>query len=139
MPSKVEIIGVDEFNKFLKEELKHDKARLNKTIVDAATMTHRTAIGSIQTGGRSGRIYKRRSVTHQASAPGEKPKTDTGDLVRNITMEKIASGFTVGSRKGAPHGFWLEFGTSKMDARPWLQPAFDNTVRKIGEALNRDR
>ena len=34
---------------------------------------------SLLEGGKSGRVYyKRRSVTHQASAPGESPASDTG-------------------------------------------------------------
>lgn len=131
MKPKIEIEGVAEFHALLKKELKNDKAGMNKALAKAAIETHSTAVKSIQTGSRTGKIYQRKTITHQASAPGEPPKTDTGALVRNVTLEKEKKGYTVGSRKGAPHGFWLEFGTSKVKARPWLQPAFDKIVAKF--------
>ena len=95
-----------------------------QAIADVSLKVEGDAKFAIQTGGRSGRIYKRGSKTHQASTGGEFPKTDTGELVANITSEFSLMGLeaTVGSRRGAPHGFMLEFGTSKMTPRPWLMP-----------------
>lgn len=97
----------------------------DKKLFKAALMIDSEAKKNIQSGGRSGRIYKRRSVTHQASAPGEYPKTDTGKLVRNIFTERRGLlHYVVGSRgSGAPHGRHLEFGTLHMRPRPWLSRA----------------
>lgn len=134
---KIEIKGVEEFNKAVNDVANGNKKELNKLLAEAAINTHSEAVKSIQQGGRSGAVYKRRSVTHQASSPGEPPKTDTGNLVTNITMEKTGNAYTVGSRKGAPYGFWLEFGTSRMKARAWLQPAFDKMVKAMGGRLGR--
>lgn len=78
---------------------------------------------NISSGARSGKTYKRGGGRmHQASAPSEYPKADSGDLVSNIKAEFNFNGLeaTVGSRATAPHGFWLEFGTNTMRARPWL-------------------
>ena len=95
-----------------------------QAISDVSFKVEGDAKYAIQTGGRTGRIYKRGTKTHQASAGGEFPKTDTGELVSNITSEFSSMGLevTVGSRRSAPHGFMLEFGTSKMAPRPWLMP-----------------
>lgn len=123
----MEIKGVDEFLRTVREEVAVDKKHLDKLLTRAALETHKNAVESIKNGGRSGKIYKRGQKTHQASAPGEAPKTDYGTLVKNITFQK--ADMTVGSRGGAPWGFWLEFGTSKAGARPWLQPAFDRMVK----------
>lgn len=92
---------------------------------------------NIQTGSRSGRRYTRRSISHQASSAGEYPKTDTGALARNIFWEKVSRlNYKVGSRgKGAPHGFWLEFGTIHMAARPWLNRTIKENVDKIAKIL----
>lgn len=103
-------------------------------IVSVANKVLGDAQYGIQTGSRSGKIYERgKGRTHQASAAGEFPKTDYGDLVANITAEfslnKLEA--TVGSRKSAPHGFTLEFGTSKVAARPWLQPTLDKNQNYI--------
>jgi HK97 gp10 family phage protein len=97
----------------------------DKKLYKAALMIDSQAKKNIQGGSRSGRIYKRRSVTHQASAPGEYPKTDTGKLARSIFTERRGLlHYVVGSRgSGAPHGRWLEFGTIHMRARPWLSRA----------------
>lgn len=62
-----------------------------------------------------------------ASAPGSPPNTDKGTLVRDVQVRTIDSKtVTVGtSAEGAPHGKLLEYGTSKMEKRPWLDPAFN--------------
>lgn len=97
-----------------------------------AFVTQGSAIQSIQTTTPTGRTYKRRSVVHQASSAGEFPKTDTGQLVRNITVSKDGiMNYSVGSRKGAPHGLWLEYGTRNMSPRPWLVPTFRDTLVKF--------
>ena len=74
----------------------------------------------------AGEVYVRGGVTHQASLPGKPPVVDTGNLIRNITSRRdgILS-WSVGSRSGAPYGYYLEFGLSRdpSTARPWLKPA----------------
>lgn len=75
-----------------------------------------------------GRIYKRGNITHQASTQGNPPNSDTGTLVNNIRVEKIKGGYDVGSRKGAPHGLWLELGELK---RPWLMPAYEKAIKNV--------
>lgn len=109
----------------------------DKRLYKSALIIENTAKTGLQTGSRSGRTYKRRSVTHKASAPGEYPKTDTGKLVRNIFSMKVGSfHYIIGSRgNGAPHGKWLEFGTMKMRPRPWLSRALRESVGKISDAL----
>lgn len=91
----------------------------------------------IQGGGRGGRVYRRRSVTHQASAPGEFPKTDTGQLVSSLF-------FKVGSDKlralfgtKLAYGRYLEYGTSRMQARPWLRPTFQANLEQITQRVNK--
>lgn len=74
---------------------------------------------SILSGPKTGRIYG----NHQASAPGEAPADWTGELV--------ASGFTRYNRSklfgevvfSAPYARALEFGTERMEPRPYIRPA----------------
>lgn len=71
--------------------------------------------------GAAGRSYTHGSVTHVASAPGEFPAIDTGALLNDIHVENRGA-YTqaiVSSMDYAPH---LEFGTSKMAARPFMGP-----------------
>ena len=83
---------------------------------------------SIQTGTKSGIVYGK----HHSSAEGEAPATNSGNLVRSMDVKKLGRmGAKVGSfGKEAEYGLYLEFGTSIMGARPWLEPA-----RKKSEAF----
>ena len=85
------------------------------------------------------RIYKRRTVTHQASAPGEAPASDTGRLVNSINsyMDTIEddSAFVVAGRGTVKYARALEFGTTKMAARPFMFPALEKSKAWIQERL----
>lgn len=67
--------------------------------------------------GKTGRYWKRVS-----SAPGEAPAVQSGQLYNSLQM-KVSGKLerTVGTT--APHGAYLEFGTSKMAPRPYLRPS----------------
>ena len=61
-------------------------------------------------------------MTHIASAPGQYPASDTGRLAGSI--KAIISGTTAIVGTNVAYGPMLEFGTSRMAARPWLLPSF---------------
>lgn len=129
----IELVGKDELFRFMNTTFKKDAMNeMERILFRMSIYTQKTAVNSIQAGSRSGRTYKRRSVYHTASRAGEPPKTDTGNLVNNITFDRVNKfEFTTGSRKGAPYGKWLEFGTRKMGKRPWLTPAYNQTLVKF--------
>lgn len=104
---------------------------ISKQILIGSTQVRNDAISSIAQGSKSGRVYKRGNVTHKASAPGEAPATDTGFLVSqiNLQMDQDKLGASIDSK--APYSSFLEFGTSKMSARPFLQPALEMNKKKI--------
>ena len=59
---------------------------------------------------------------HVASKPGEPPNNDTGVLKNNI--ETVSTGpLTAEVHSKAPYAVDLEFGTSKMEERPYMRPA----------------
>lgn len=69
---------------------------------------------------------------HVASRPGEPPNRDTGTLDRNIETTIVAAAVpTVHVTSEAPYAAPLEFGTSRMEARPYMRPA---TAKKKGAA-----
>lgn len=95
-----------------------------------ATITQQEAVRSIQTGGRSGRIYVRRGRAHQASARGEAPASDTTKLESSITIERPSPTkrrVVVGERYGAI----LEL----RKGRPFLLPAFYRSVGPMRSRL----
>lgn len=85
---------------------------------------------------KSGRIYRRGNVAHQASAPGEAPATDTGNLVNSAYTKKLGqadyeTGFT------AEYAAALEFGTAKIEPRPYLRPAVEAVRDAFIRAIKR--
>ena len=78
-----------------------------------------------------------RRVGLSPSRPGEPPKRVHGDLLRSITTEVNVEGTKVIGRYGSTQGEKakaLEFGTSKMAARPFLRPPlyrFRNEIKKV--------
>lgn len=80
-------------------------------------------------GPKSGRIYKvsRTGKLHQASAPGEAPAIDTGNLVNSIKHERAGEegARTYTHTEYAAH---LEFGTAKMAPRPFMTPAMVKSI-----------
>lgn len=89
---------------------------------------------ALLTGSRTGRTYTFGNVTHQASAPGEPPAVDTGNLknslrVLEVTDERASFGTS------ADYAAYLEFGTRYMEARPYLRPAADNSVEEIARVM----
>ena len=92
----------------------------------------------------SGRTYRRGRVIHQASAPGQPPATDHGRLIGSYTWQTGTDGkgpfVDIGTSVAyAPH---LEYGTSKMAARPHFRPAIeaqvDNMANRFRERIARN-
>lgn len=135
--SDVEFVGAKELERFLKDMPKQYMKRLDNVLSDMAVETRSNAVLGIQRGARTGRTYNRNGKSHKASAPNEFPKSDTGNIVNNITVKREGNAhYTTGSRaSGAPYGFWLEFGTRHMAKRPWLEPSFKKAIRTFDKEL----
>lgn len=61
---------------------------------------------------------------HVPSKPGEPPNNDTGNLKNNIETSQPEP-LVAEVRSNAEYAAALEFGTSKMGARPYMRPARD--------------
>ena len=97
---------------------------VQKKLTRGALLIEREAKLSMKGGGKP----------HGASQPGHPPHVDTGRLRSSITHEVQASKNEIIARVGTNvvYGKWLELGTSRMQARPWLRPAFEKGVKKAG-------
>ena len=100
-------------------------------VATAGYLVRNTAVVSINQGAKSGVIYNRGGKTSRRSAAGEPPATDTGFLVNNIFLKFDADKLGVSVESRASYSLALEFGTSKMAARPFLQPALESNKSKI--------
>lgn len=90
---------------------------------------------------KTGRIYTRNTVKHQASAPGESFASDTGNAINHIQTRFEDDHLTGIINSGAEYAAALEFGTEKMEPRPVMRPALANKAksieRNIGKAVAR--
>jgi phage gpG-like protein len=84
----------------------------------------------IQRGPKTGRTYKRRSVVHRASAPGQAPATDTGTLANSITFRKVDD-LTAEIQSRLAYAPMLEFGTRMIAPRPSWVPAAEAARPKL--------
>ena len=136
MRLEIKVKGVKKALQSLKALEKHLEEPFREVIKGGAQLIRGEAIKSIQTGAKSGRIYEKYNPrrTHRASAPGQAPASDTGNLVRNIAV-KMESRDQVAVVSSAPYSQFLEFGTSKMLPRPFLFPATQRSKKKIAMAI----
>jgi HK97 gp10 family phage protein len=74
---------------------------------------------------------------HVPSRPGEPPNADTRQLDTSIVTVPDRKAMTVRIVVGAPYGPYLEFGTSKMAARPFARPALRNNRREALALIQR--
>jgi HK97 gp10 family phage protein len=126
MTVTIRLEGSDQLQRQLRR-LSDDLREEAGNVVKAVGIEMRADIvTSIQRGPASGITYKKSNPTrtHTASAPGQPPMSDTGRLANSITFDRVGDlTATVGSALNyAP---WLEYGTSRMAARPFFRPAVE--------------
>lgn len=136
----IELEGVDDFLNSLKMVSTESGIQLDQLLITSATDTQKKSISGIQRGPATGRTYNktRPKRTHRASAPGQYPQTDLGTLVKNITFKKDGNlNYSVGSRKGAPHGYFLEMKSPAKGGRPWLSRSFEEMKASLNAQIKR--
>ena len=109
---KVTAIGV---------EMRSRAVRAGRALENAATE-------NVLKGQGSGRIYKRKNMStfHQASAPGQPPVPDTDALrssFRSVENSVSSGGLSIriAIETDKHYAGYLEHGTSKMAARPYVE------------------
>lgn len=113
---------------------------VDRAVMESAFKIDGDVKQKIQKGKRTGKIYKRRRISHRASAPGEAPKTDTGRLASSIRPVTSFMHAEIGSLENvAKYGGMLEDGTATMEARPVFEPTLKENepfiAKKISSAI----
>jgi len=134
----VTVRNVQRLNRKLGRIPAEARRRVEAALLASAAEMNSHAIVKIQTNSGSGRGYKRGSRTHIASSPGEFPNTDRGELVSKMFFE-LRSRLTVAWGNFAKHARPLEFGTSRMAARPFIRPTYmalrDRMKKRVSDAV----
>ena len=111
----------------------HMIRQVGQALVAAGEMIQVEAQIGISAGSVSGK-------GHVPSSPGAYPNQDTGVLANNIETNQVAP-LVVEVSSNAPYAAALEFGTSKMEARPHMSTARDakraEVVQLVRKAVDR--
>jgi len=131
------VTGVDELNRNLAKMVDRYGKAVTDAVMVSAEMVRSTAVRSIQSQSSGNVVTRYRqgggSYQHVVSSPNSPPNTDTGALARSVVVEVQKNDVFVGSGlEYAPH---LEFGTSKMTQRPFLNPALEQNRRRISKLI----
>jgi len=120
--------------------------RIMAELVAGANEIRNEIILSMRNTPKSGRLYSRgyskkgKPVMHRASSPGNPPAVDTGALLRSIIADARFTEVEVGSIiTNPPYPIFLEKGSAKhrLEARPWLEPAFKKHEPGIRDNVRR--
>lgn len=126
MTVTIRLEGSEQLQRELRRLSDDLRREVGQVVLGAAVEMRADIVTSIQRGPASGITYKKSNPTrtHTASAPDQPPMSDTGRLANSITFDRVGDlTATVGSALNyAP---WLEYGTSRMAARPFFRPAVE--------------
>jgi len=136
--AKVKVEGQDRVRKTLRRLNKLSEGAIEDAIAAGALDVETEAKRLVQRGPKTGVVYNLSNPNrvHRSSAPGESPATDTGHLVRNIGHRLDADRLGADVHSRASYSEELEFGTQNMEARPFMQPAFERHKKRITKAIS---
>ena len=138
MSMSISFEGLTAMKQAIADAKREVRAEVERAVATSVNDIHGAAKKRIQHGPASGATYQS-SVSegklHVASAPGEPPMSDSGDLASSIA--KQTDGLTGYVFTPLDYGRFLEFGTSKMKPRPWLLPSLEEEAPKFRDRLQR--
>lgn len=118
--------------------LKGARAHIRRLNALASAAAERDIGKALFAGGELIQTHAQRSITagavsgkgHVPSRPGEPPNQDTGVLANSIETTQPST-LRVLVTSNAGYSAALEFGTSKMAARPFMRPARDAKRKEV--------
>ena len=136
MDIKINVKNLDKVLSQLSRLNKELEKPFQEVVKGGGQLIRAEAVKSIQSGAKSGIVYEKYNPrrSHRSSAPGQAPASDTGNLVSKIRV-KQKNPNTTQVESGADYSAFLEYGTSKMQPRPFLFPAFEKSRAKITQAV----
>ncbi len=141
-----EILGQESLVNKLNHIVTDAYGRQIKSVQEATLAIHKVAVELIAANtdgtptiryGAKGKDGKASKRTVYVSYPGDPPNSDTGRLMQSIEFD-FPNEFTGRVGTGLKYGAYLEFGTLKMEPRPWLSTAVETVSEEIGEIFERN-
>ena len=111
---------------------------IDKAIDALAQDGHRFIQQGMEQSPPTGNIYMKPSgISHTASSPGNMPRIDDSILVNSLYVRPDGLAKRI-IGVGAEHGFHLEFGTSEMEARPFMGPMIGHIQQVVNDGFFND-
>lgn len=119
-----------------------DTAREVQEVVKKTTIEMDGEVKELLNKPGTGRVYqiptKEGSTrTHTASAPGQPPAKQYGFLIAGIRWEILGNRMTGRVRSQAEYSKGLEYGTPRVQARPFMRPAAEKVQPKFDRAIKK--
>lgn len=126
---KILVKNLDRLDKKVKAIAKAKTKAQRRALTEAAYLVAGEAKRLVQQGPKTGEVYGK----HRASSPGEAPATDTGNLVRSITVDPLKGDEVITITTRSPYSAALEFGKDDgtLLPRPFMAPAMKNNEKEI--------
>lgn len=111
---------------------------VGKAVLGTAIELRGDIVKRYNQGPATGRVYEKYNPrrTHQASAPGQAPMTDTGRLAGSVVFE-VEGPLTASVSSAMALAQWLEYGTTRIAPRPAWVPAAEEMALKFRTRLER--
>lgn len=131
--------GFEELQDRINDVMLNTERSLEATSNFIAQSTAQRAKNLIQRSSPAGDIHFRENPDRyvRASAPGQPPAIDLGNLIRSISFKKYQTGAAY-AYAGAYYAEDLEFGTDKIAPRPFMLPAFIAAVDRAEQLLKQE-
>lgn len=107
------------------------RVALVKGLFASAMIVRNAAVKGIAKGPKTGRVYTRGKVMHRASASGEYPAGDTGNLARSIHHMVDPIKLEGRVEASAKYAVPLEYKAPSRGGRPFLGRAYTENVERI--------
>ena len=131
--ANITTIGLQELGVSLERLNKNTKKKAMEELAKSANTMRNTIIRAMQQTTKASWFYVRGRKKHFPSLPGHAPAIDSGQLLKSIDFEKRTQEVEVGSLRGGGTNYaeYLEEGTKKMEARPFLDPSLQKVLPSI--------
>lgn len=128
----LKVVNQASFEAKIKRQSKEIERNIIATVNRATNEVRNIAVTSILRNPRAGGEVKRYNPTRtvRVSKEGDAPASDTGFLASNISAKISGDRLEGEVISNADYSEALEFGTFKMGARPFMQPAAEEVRKK---------
>ncbi len=140
MQTTLRIEGTERLNRALQNLSDDAKGRVSSALEATGIELRGEIVKKYQRGPATGTVYEKYEPrrTHQSSAPGEAPATDTGRLANSVLFKRTGP-LAVEVFTDVEYGPWLEYGTRTIEPRPnWVpsvQEAGNKFIRRLTAAI----